>query len=65
MNIELLSVSRETFFHALHQFGLIATVDGQTVRVRHNPRHDLQEVPTNVGDALRLRTAGDDCINDW
>lgn len=60
MNIELLSVSRGTFFQALHQYGLIATVDGQTVRVRHNPRHDLDEAPVDVAAALRLRTAGDD-----
>ena len=60
MNLELLSVSRETFFQALHQFGLVAVVDGQTVRVRRNPRTELDEAPQDVAAALRLRTAGDD-----
>ena len=64
MNIELFNVSRETFFQALHQFGLTAVVDGKTVRVRHNPRLSWEDAPQDAGAALRLRTAGDDCI-DW
>ena len=64
MNLELLGVSRETFFQALHQFGLVAVIDGQTVRVRHNPRLEWEDAPADVGAALRARTAGDDCI-DW
>jgi hypothetical protein len=60
MNIELLSVSRETFFQALHQHGLVAVLDGKTLRVRHNPRADWDEAPQDVAAALRLRMAGDD-----
>jgi hypothetical protein len=60
MNLEFLGVSRETFFHALHQSGLVALIDGNTVRVRHNPRAQWEEAPADVAAILRERTAGDD-----